>query len=100
MNAELAAEASGRPDSLNGTAGGSGRSPSRVDSALDLRGLRKTFELLRRLHSDGQTIILGTHDADVGAAAECLVRMRDGRVAPATEPATAEAWPGVTVEIT
>lgn len=48
--------------------------------ALDSEGGQEVIELLRRLHSNGQTIILVTHDADVAAAAERIVRMRDGRV--------------------
>src|SRR5215467_3751564 len=68
--------------------------------ALDTEGGAEVIELLRRLHSSGQTVILVTHDADVAAAAEALVRMRDGRILPAMEPATAEAWPGIKVDVT
>jgi len=68
--------------------------------ALDSGGGGEVIELLRRLHAGGQTIILVTHDADVAAAAERLVRMRDGRILSAMEPDTADAWPGVKVEIT
>jgi putative ABC transport system ATP-binding protein len=38
-------------------------------------------ELLRRLHRDGQTIVLVTHNPEVAAAAGRVVRMRDGRIA-------------------
>ena len=38
------------------------------------------LELFRRLHAGGQTILLVTHDDDVAAAAERIVRMRDGRI--------------------
>ena len=48
--------------------------------ALDSEGGAEVIELIRRLHAGGQTVILVTHDADVAAAAERLVRMRDGRV--------------------
>jgi putative ABC transport system ATP-binding protein len=48
--------------------------------ALDSEGGAEVIELLRRLHSGGQTVILVTHDADVAAAAQRLVRMRDGRI--------------------
>ena len=43
----------------------------------------------RRLHRGGQTIILVTHDPDVAAAAERVVRMRDGRIVD-PEPAIGE----------
>jgi putative ABC transport system ATP-binding protein len=64
--------------------------------ALDSEGGQEVIELLRRLHTGGQTIVLVTHDADVAAAAERIVRMRDGRVvdqasATSTAPAAAEA---------
>ena len=48
--------------------------------ALDSEGGAEVIELLRRLHAGGQTVILVTHDSDVAAAAERLVRMRDGRI--------------------
>jgi putative ABC transport system ATP-binding protein len=49
--------------------------------ALDSEGGQEVIELLSRLHAGGQTIILVTHDASVAAAADRIVRMRDGRVA-------------------
>jgi putative ABC transport system ATP-binding protein len=48
--------------------------------ALDSAGGLEVLELLRRLHADGQTILLVTHDEQVAAAADRLVTMRDGRV--------------------
>ena len=49
--------------------------------ALDSEGGQEVIELLSRLHTGGQTIVLVTHDAGVAAAAERIVRMRDGRIA-------------------
>jgi putative ABC transport system ATP-binding protein len=48
--------------------------------ALDSEGGQEVIELLSRLHSGGQTIVLVTHDAGVAAAANRVVRMRDGRI--------------------
>ena len=48
--------------------------------ALDSEGGAEVIELLRRLHTGGQTVILVTHDADVAEAAERIARMRDGRI--------------------
>jgi putative ABC transport system ATP-binding protein len=48
--------------------------------ALDSEGGEEVLELFRRLHRGGQTILLVTHDQPVAAAAERIVRMRDGRV--------------------
>jgi putative ABC transport system ATP-binding protein len=55
--------------------------------ALDSEGGQEVIELLSRLHTGGQTIILVTHDAGVASAAERIVRMRDGRIAVDEESA-------------
>src|SRR6266699_1420688 len=57
--------------------------------ALDSEGGDEVIELLRRLHSGGQTIILVTHDDDVAEAGDRIVRMRDGRIVD-PEPAIGE----------
>jgi putative ABC transport system ATP-binding protein len=54
--------------------------------ALDSAGGAEVIELMRRLHHGGQTIVLVTHAAEVAAAAERVVRMRDGRIVE-SEPA-------------
>lgn len=48
--------------------------------ALDSDGGAEILELFRRLHTDGQTIVMVTHDAHVADAADRIVRMRDGQV--------------------
>jgi len=48
--------------------------------ALDSVGGQEVIELLSRLHAQGQTIILVTHDAHVANAADTVLRMRDGRI--------------------
>jgi putative ABC transport system ATP-binding protein len=48
--------------------------------ALDSEGGQEVIELLSRLHSGGQTILLVTHDSSVAEAADRVVRMRDGRM--------------------
>jgi len=53
--------------------------------ALDHDGGQEILELFRRLHAEGQTILMVTHDDEVAAAADRTVRMRDGRV-EAPEP--------------
>jgi len=63
--------------------------------ALDSEGGREVLELFRRLHAGGQTILLVTHDDDVAAAGDRIVRMRDGRiVTPEEEALAAAAGPG------
>ena len=42
-------------------------------------------------HAGGQTILMVTHDDDVAAAADRIVRMRDGRIETDAEEAAAEA---------
>jgi putative ABC transport system ATP-binding protein len=58
--------------------------------ALDSAGGDEVIELMRRLHRGGQTIVLVTHDPDVAAAAQRVLRMRDGRIV-GSEPAVAQA---------
>ncbi|MGB5755706.1 MAG: ABC transporter ATP-binding protein [Acidimicrobiales bacterium] len=48
--------------------------------ALDSDGGTEVLELFRRLHDDGQTIVMVTHSDEVAAGADRIVRMRDGRV--------------------
>jgi putative ABC transport system ATP-binding protein len=48
--------------------------------SLDSAGGAEILELLRRLHVSGQTIVLVTHADAVAAAANRIVRMRDGRI--------------------
>ena len=48
--------------------------------ALDSQGGLEVLELLRRLHAEGQTILLVTHDQHVADGAGRLVEMKDGRL--------------------
>jgi len=48
---------------------------------LDSASGRDVLALLRELHAGGRTIVLITHDAEVAAAAERQVHIRDGMVA-------------------
>ncbi len=59
--------------------------------ALDSDGGQEILELFNRLHGDGQTILMVTHDDDVAARADRIVRMKDGKVetvGPDTDPST------------
>jgi putative ABC transport system ATP-binding protein len=47
---------------------------------LDTAAGREVVELLGECHATGQTIVLVTHDPNVGASAGRLVRMEDGRI--------------------
>src|SRR5689334_8110324 len=48
--------------------------------ALDTEGGHEVLELFKRLHADGQTILMVTHNDEVAGAGDRIVRMRDGRV--------------------
>ena len=48
--------------------------------ALDTEGGQEVLELFRRLHGDGQTIVMVTHSHDVAAGADRIIQFRDGRV--------------------
>jgi putative ABC transport system ATP-binding protein len=65
--------------------------------ALDSDGGQEVIELLSRLHGGGQTIVLVTHDAQVAAAAQRIVRMLDGRIV--AEPAASEPELGTIVPV-
>ena len=47
---------------------------------LDSKSGREIMELLKKLHLDGKTIILITHDLQVASEAGRVIRMMDGRV--------------------
>lgn len=47
--------------------------------SLDTDGGQEIVELMHRLHSGGQTILMVTHNPQVAAAASRVVSMRDGR---------------------
>jgi len=48
--------------------------------SLDSATTSRFLELLRRLNSEGMTIVMVTHDADVAAHAHREIKMRDGLV--------------------
>ena len=48
--------------------------------ALDSQGGLEVLELLRRLHAEGQAILLVTHDRQVADGAERILHMKDGRL--------------------
>jgi putative ABC transport system ATP-binding protein len=47
---------------------------------LDTKTSEEILALFRRLHEEGQTIIMVTHEADVACHAKRIIRMRDGKV--------------------
>jgi putative ABC transport system ATP-binding protein len=47
---------------------------------LDTKTSEEILALFRRLHEEGQTIIMVTHEADVACHAKRIIRMRDGQV--------------------
>src|SRR6266480_2534903 len=49
--------------------------------SLDSASGAEVLELFRRLHDDGQTIMLVTHDPKVASAADRIVQLADGRIA-------------------
>jgi putative ABC transport system ATP-binding protein len=47
---------------------------------VDAHTGQEILHLLKRLHAQGQTIILVTHDAQIASQAERIIMMRDGRI--------------------
>lgn len=60
--------------------------------ALDSAGGLEVLELFRRLHQEGQAIMLVTHDKDVADAADRIVKMRDGRLDDAPDEEQAASF--------
>jgi putative ABC transport system ATP-binding protein len=48
--------------------------------ALDSEGGAEILELFRRLHGEGQTILMVTHSPSVAAGASRVLRMQDGKI--------------------
>jgi len=57
--------------------------------ALDSEGSREVLDLFIRLHEQGQTILMVTHDPSVAAGADRIVHLLDGRVQLSDSAATA-----------
>jgi putative ABC transport system ATP-binding protein len=54
---------------------------------LDSRSGQQVLELLDRLHADGLTLVVVTHDASVARRADRIILMRDGRIVRRVAPA-------------
>ena len=48
--------------------------------ALDSRTGREVLEFLQQLHSEGNTIVLITHDNSIAVKAQRIIRLQDGKV--------------------
>ncbi|MGA3084489.1 MAG: MacB family efflux pump subunit [Thermodesulfobacteriota bacterium] len=48
--------------------------------ALDSKGGKEVLAILEKLHGQGHTIILVTHDSDIAAYAHRIIRITDGRI--------------------
>jgi putative ABC transport system ATP-binding protein len=58
---------------------------------LDSERAAEVMDLLYEVHAAGQSLVIVTHDAGIGASAPRLVRMRDGRVVADDVPAAVSA---------
>lgn len=47
---------------------------------LDTESSNQIVDLFRELNDNGQTIIMVTHESDIGAKADRIIRLKDGRV--------------------
>jgi putative ABC transport system ATP-binding protein len=56
---------------------------------LDSETAAEVMDLLREVHSAGQSLVIVTHDPGIGASVPRLIRMRDGRVVADGAPAAA-----------
>ena len=67
--------------------------------ALDSEGGHEVLELLRRLHLDGQTIIMVTHSDEVAAGSDRIVHLRDGRIESVTPTSGGTDRPGSATDV-
>jgi macrolide transport system ATP-binding/permease protein len=65
--------------------------------ALDSQGGKDVMAILVKLHGEGHTIILVTHDSDIAAYAQRLVRIADGRIISDEQQANGETGQPVKV---
>ena len=62
---------------------------------LDTDNGRRVLDILQTLNGDtGVTVLLATHDQAIAAAADRVLRMRDGVEVPSGEPQAPEPMPG------
>ncbi len=47
---------------------------------LDTASSAEVMNIFRNLHSQGRTLVIVTHDPDVGAQADRIIEMKDGRI--------------------
>ena len=59
--------------------------------ALDSQGGKEVMAILEKLHGQGHTIIVVTHDSDIAAYAHRIVRIADGRITSDEQQQKAEA---------
>lgn len=48
--------------------------------ALDSKTGKEVLELLKKLHSEGNTVVLITHDNSIAAQAQRIIRLADGKI--------------------
>ena len=66
--------------------------------ALDSQGGKEVMAILAKLHGQGRTIILVTHDADIAAYADRIVRVTDGRITSDEQQKEGAVYQAQTIE--
>ena len=59
---------------------------------LDSTSEREIMELVQKLHAEGMTLILVTHEEEIATLAQRVIRMRDGVVV--SDERKADRWIG------
>lgn len=54
--------------------------------ALDSKTGKEVIELLKKLHQEGNTVVLITHDNEIASQAERIIRLEDGKIVWSGKP--------------
>ncbi|NYT02983.1 MAG: ABC transporter ATP-binding protein [Methanosarcinales archaeon] len=61
---------------------------------LDLKSSQEVMDILHRLHREGRTIVMVTHNPEITGECDRVIRLRDGRIWDGEEAADSAPLPG------
>jgi len=67
--------------------------------ALDSETSQQIMDLLHEIHQTGITMLVVTHDADVAARTQRIIRLKDGKVLDPADAAASASHPGMSASV-